>query len=190
MCGCLWAFKVYRASSWISTDHFYLPEGWGRKSRPVFRADINSAVASACRSRWTWSPEWHPGAWGFAVRPYLKFGADWKGSPLWKDGTWQTSSVIHHRKRSKTEGSYRRNSSPVARKRCAASISCGDILRLDSLSCLKAEKSLLFLLGSTFFLLRLSARRQNKIIKGIVHSKKKILSLITTFYKATRILCA
>ncbi len=72
-----------------------------------------------------------------------------------------TSSVIHNSKRSKTEGSYRRNSSPVARKRCAASISCGDILRLDSLSCLKAEKSLLFLLGSTFFLLRLSARRQN-----------------------------
>lgn len=46
---------------------------------------------------------------------------------------------------------------PVARKRWAASSSCGETFTLDSLSCLKAEKSLLFLLGATFFLDRLSA---------------------------------
>lgn len=49
---------------------------------------------------------------------------------------------------------------PVARKRCAASMSWGEIFTLTS--CLKAEKSRLFLLESTFFLFLLSAEETQR----------------------------
>lgn len=63
---------------------------------------------------------------------------------------------------------------PVARKRWAASSSWGEILTFDSLSCLKAEKSLLFLLGATFFLVRLSAEEIQHRADKVIHYESNI----------------
>lgn len=93
-----------------------------------------------------------------------------KSSDRWEDKLHHLQTTrdlcVHFANRLGTRNSRRvlhvmKASPPVARKRWATSSSWGEIFTFDSLSCLKAEKSLLFLLCATFFLLRLSAGKWN-----------------------------